>query len=151
MQTTHHRDFLHKVGVLLVFVEFIILISILIGRQRRTHLNLAPSPALQAPPQPQLAPRRRKKPPNTWFMPSILQRQEKGCYSNLLANLICHCQYATCIFYLIEKRVHHRIKKSVTNFRKPLEIRLKLAITLRHLVTGETFNSLQYHWLVGHL
>ena len=40
-------------------------------------------------------------------------------------------------------------KKSVTNFRKPSEVGLKLAITLRHLATGETYTSLQYHWLVG--
>ena len=47
--------------------------------------------------------------------------------------------------------MHHRIKKSVTNFRKSLEVRLKLAITLRHLATGETYTSLQYHWLVGQI
>ena len=53
-------------------------------------------------------------------------------------------------FDLIKECIHHHIKKSVTNFRKPLEVGLKLAITLRHLVTGETYTSLQYHWLVGH-
>ena len=54
-----------------------------------------------------------------------------------------------CLFYLIRERIHHHIKKSMTNFRNPLEVRLNLAITLRHLVTGETYTSLQYHWLVG--
>ena len=34
-------------------------------------------------------------------------------------------------------------------FRKPLEVRLKLAVTLRHLSTGESYTSLQYHWRVG--
>ena len=38
----------------------------------------------------------------------------------------------------------------MTNFRKPLEVGLKLAIALRHLATAETYISLQYHWLVGH-
>ena len=56
---------------------------------------------------------------------------------------------ATCLFYLIEECIHHFIKKSVTSFRKPLEVGLKLAITLRHLATGETYTSLQNHWLVG--
>ena len=111
----------------------------------------APSPAIQSPaqPQPQPAPRRRK-PQNPWVMPWILQRQEKGCYSNLLANLIHRhprvpefCQDVPCLFYFIEEHIHHHIKKSVTNFRKSLEVGLKLAITLRHLA------SLQYHGLVG--
>ena len=61
------------------------------GRQRSTYLNPAfePSYALQPPPQPQTKPaHRRRKPPNPWVIPWILQEQEKGFYSNLLANLI---------------------------------------------------------------
>ena len=90
MPATHQRDFLHKLMVLLVFIEFNILICILIGRQRRTHLNPESPPALQpAPqPQPQPAPRRRRKLPYPCVMPWILLRQEKRCYSNLLTDLI---------------------------------------------------------------
>ena len=128
----------------------------MICRQKRTHPNPGPAPALQLAPQPQQqpVPRRRRKPPNPLVMPWILQRQEKGCYSIPLAELLqtdipgykilsgCHLP-----FYLIEecttsrslspisdfvrmppaflphRRMHH-IKKSVTNFRKPLEKRL---------------------------
>ena len=158
MPATHHRDFTHQLRVHLVFIEFNILICILMGRQRRTHLNPAPSPALQPPPQPQTqpAPRRRRKPPNPWVMPWILQRQDKGCYSNLLVDLIHRhpripefYQDATCLFDLIEEYIHNHLRKSATNFREPLEVRLKLAIIQRHLATGETYTSLQYHWLVG--
>ena len=42
-----------------------------------------------------------------------------------------------------------QLRKSITNFRKPLEVGLKLAVTLRHLSRGETYTSLQYHWRVG--
>ena len=40
-------------------------------------------------------------------------------------------------FYLIEEKITRHLRKSITNFRKPLEIRLKLTVTLRHLSTGE--------------
>ena len=53
------------------------------------------------------------------------------------------------IFYLIEERIAPRLRKSTTKFRKPLEIGLKLAVTLRHLSTGETYTSVQYHCRVG--
>ena len=86
-------------------------------------------------------------------MPWILQRQEKGCYSTSLTDLI-HPGYQIFFrmplpFYLIKECIHHHIKKSVTNFRKLLEVGLRLAITLRHQATGETYTSLEYHWLIG--
>ena len=52
-------------------------------------------------------------------------------------------------FDLIEKRITSHLRKSFTNFRKPLEVGLKLAVTLRHLSTGESYTSLQYQWRVG--
>ena len=54
-------------------------------------------------------------------------------------------------FDLNEERIHNRLKKSHTNFRKPLEVGLKLAVILRHLSTGESYTSLQYHWGVGRI
>ena len=53
------------------------------------------------------------------------------------------------VFDLIEERITPHLRKSSTNFRKPLEVGLKLAVTLRHLFTGESNTSLQYHWRVG--
>ena len=148
MPATHHRDFINQLRVLLVFIEFDILICILMGRQRTTHLNPAPSPVIQPPAQPQLqtVPGRRK-PLNQWVMSLILQRREKGCYSNPLANIIHpditgyqnFVRMPPAFFDLIKEHIHHHIKKSATNFRKPLEVGLKLAITLRHLATGETY------------
>ena len=52
------------------------------------------------------------------------------------------------VFDLIQERILH-IKKEATNFRKPLEVGMKLAIILRHLATGEMYTSFQYHWRVG--
>ena len=102
-------------------------------------------------------PRRRRKPPNPWVMLWILQREERGCYRTLLADLTQtdllgyqnFLRMPPAFFYLIEEHINHRIKKSVTNFKKPIEVELKLAIMMRHLATGETYTSLWYHWLVG--
>ena len=50
---------------------------------------------------------------------------------------------------MIEKRITPHLRKSITKFRKQLEVGLKLAVTLRHLYTKESYTSLQYHWRVG--
>ena len=114
----------------------------MICRQKKTHLNPEPAPAIHPATSPQTPPppRRRRKPQNSWVMPWILQRQENGCYSNLLADLIQadipgyqdFVRMPPAVFYLIHKHIHRYTTKEVISFRKPLEVGLKLAITLRH-------------------
>ena len=53
------------------------------------------------------------------------------------------------MFYLIEERITPHLRESITNFRKSLEVGLKLTVTLRHLSTGEGYTTLQYYWRVG--
>ena len=36
-------------------------------------------------------------------------------------------------------------------FQEATESQVKLAVTLRHLSTGKTYTSLQYHWRVGRM
>ena len=49
-------------------------------------------------------------------------------------------------FYFIEEKIiPPHLRKSTINFRKSLEVRLKLAVTLRHLSTGESYTLLQFH------
>ena len=102
MPATHHRDFLHQLRVLLVFniLEVNILICTLMRGQRRTHLNPEPSPALQPTSQPH--------PSKT---PYTLTSQDTRILSDF--------------FESIKECIHHRIKNSVTNFRKPLEVGLE--------------------------
>ena len=154
MTGTHHEQLLDHLRVLLFFNELNMLLYIMISRHRRQQ---NPVPAQIAPPPPQ--PRRRRKPQNPWVMPWILQRKERGCYRTLLDKLITtdipgyrnFTRMEPAFFYLIEQRITLHLKKSTTNFRKPLEVRLKLAVTLRHLSTGESYcnTSLQYQWRVG--
>ena len=90
-------------------------------------------------------------------MPWIFQREERGCYKTLLDELITtdipgyqnFIRIPPAFFYLIEERIFNRLNKSQTNFTKPVEVGLKLAVTLRRLSTGETYTSLQYHWRLG--
>ena len=114
------------------------------------------APAQPASPSPP-PPRRTRKPQNPWVLAWILQRKERGCYRTLLDELITtdipgyrnSTRMEPAFFYLIEERITPHLRKSITNFRKPLEVGLKLAVTLRHLSTGESYTSLQYHWRVG--
>ena len=54
------------------------------------------------------------------------------------------------MFRELLERVGPRITKQDTNYRKALEPGLKLAITLRHLATGETYHSLRFAFRVPH-
>lgn len=53
-------------------------------------------------------------------------------------------------FYKLLMRVESRITKIITWFKKPLELRLKLAITLRHLTTGDSYRTFMYGFRVAH-
>ena len=111
-----------------------------------------PNPASAQPASPSLPPpKRRRKPHNPWDLPWIMQREERGCYRTLLDDLITtdipgyrnFTRMESAFFDLIEERITPHLRKSVTNFRKPLEVRLKLAVTLRHLSTGESYTPLE--------
>nr|XP_034319421.1 putative nuclease HARBI1 [Crassostrea gigas] len=53
------------------------------------------------------------------------------------------------MFYELLQRITPRIQKS-ERYRRPLEPGLKLAITLRYIVTGNSYKSLQYSFRVAH-
>ena len=157
MTGTHQEELIDHLRVVFVFIEFNFLLYLIFSRHR-TQQNPAPAqPASPSPPPP--APRRRRKPQNPWILPWILQREERGCYRTLLDELITtdipgyrnFTRMEPAFFYLIEERITPppHLRKSITNFRKPLEVGLKLAVTLRDLSTEESYTSLQYHWRVG--
>ncbi len=53
------------------------------------------------------------------------------------------------VFELVE-RLTPRIEKQVTSYRKALQPGLKVAITLQHLATGDSYHSLMYNFQVAH-
>ena len=90
-------------------------------------------------------------------MPWLLQREVRGCYRTLLEELITtdipgyrnFTRMEPPFFGLIEERINPHLGKSETNFRTSLPVGLKLAVTLRHLSTGESYTLLQYQRRVG--
>ena len=130
MPAADQRDSLHQLRVLLIFIKFNILICILMEKQK-DNLNPAPSRGLRH--HHSLSP---SQPPGEEEIHKIngsyLQRQEKGCYSNLLVDPIHtdivgyqkFVRLPPAFFGLIKESIHQRIKKSSTNFRKPLEVGL---------------------------
>ena len=46
------------------------------------------------------------------------------------------------------ERVRHRIVKQYNWYREPLDPGLKLAATLRYLVSGTKYSDMQYSWRV---
>ena len=49
---------------------------------------------------------------------------------------------------IYDERVRHRIVKQYTWYREPLDSGLKLAATIRHLVSGTKYSDTQYSWWV---
>ena len=129
----------------MVFIELNMLFYIMISRHR-TKPSTYPASITTT------APSIRKKEESTESMGYALDTAERGerLLQNTLGQLITSdipdyrnfTRMEPAIFNLIEGRITPCLRKSTTNFRKPLEVRLKLAVTLRHLSTGKTYTSL---------
>ena len=85
-----------------------------------------------------------------WVRPWLLQREEWGAYHNIMAEL-----YATDIpgftnfmrmtpefFEMIKTRLEPCLARQATNYRAPISVEEKLALTIRYLATGESYTSL---------
>ena len=104
------------------------------------------------PPAPIQRPRRRH---NMWVRPWLLQREERGAYHNIMADL-----YATDIpgftnymrmtpEFFIKTRLEPHLARQATNYRAPISVGEKLALTIRYLATGESYTSLSCQFRVG--
>ena len=160
MTGTHQEQLIDHLRVFLVFIEFIFLLYMIFSRQRRQQNPAAAQPASPSPPPPPPPPphRRRRKPQNPWVLPWILQIEERDCYRTLLDKLITtditgyrnFTRMEPAFFDLIEERITPTsVSQLPTSGSHCMEVRLKMAVTLRHLSTGESYTSLQYQWRVG--
>ena len=109
----------------------------------------------QQPPPPPLARHRRRH--NMWVRPCLLEREERGAYHNIMAEL-----YATDIpgftnymrmtpefFEMIKTRLESCLARQATNYRAPISVGEKLALTIRYLAIGESYTSLSCQFRVG--
>ena len=87
----------------------------------------------------------------------LLKREKKGAYNNILQELRLtdeenfrkYLQINTETFQILADRTKIKLTKKVTNMREPIPADVKLAVTLRFLATGESYNSLMYQYRVS--
>ena len=141
------RQIQQQLRAFLVFIQLQIIMYFHFLRQ-------AQQPPPPAPPAPIQRPRRRN---NMWVRPWLLQREERGAYQNIMADL-----YATDIsgftnymrmtpefFEMIKTRLEPHLAMQATNYRAPISVGEKLALTIRYLATGESYTSLSCQFRVG--
>ena len=139
------RQIQQQLRAFLVFIQLQIIMYFQFLRQPQQ-----PPP----PPPPIQRPRRRH---NMWVRPWLLQREERGAYHNIMADL-----YATDIpgftnymrmtpefFEMIKTRLEPHLARQATNYRAPISVGEKLALTIRYLATGESYTSLSCQFRVG--
>ena len=138
MPAFNGRHLQQQIRVFLFFIQLHMLMYLLF--LHRPQQAPPPPPAIQRP-------RRRH---NMWVRPWLLQREERGAYHNIMAEL-----YATDIpgftnfmrmtpefFEMIKTRLEPRLARQATNYRAPISVGEKLALTIRYLATGESYTSL---------
>ena len=112
-----------------------------------------PPPA--APPTARQRPRRRH---NMWVRPWLLQREEGGGgYHNIMAELyatdipgfINYMRMTPEFFEMIKTRLGPRLARQATNYRAPISVGEKLALTIKYQATGESYTSLSCQFMVG--
>ena len=124
--------FSNKLGLFLFFIQLHMLMYLLFLRRPPQAAPSPPPPAIQRP-------RRRH---NLWVRPWLLQREERGAYHNIMAEL-----YATDIpgftnfmrmtpefFEMIKTRLEPHLARQATNYRAPISVGEK--VSPHHQISG---------------
>jgi len=98
----------------------------------------------------------RRKPRTVWVRNRLLRRNIFGQYHQLLTELHREdpqgyknfLRITPALFHEMVEKVTPQLEKKRTFMREPCEVGLKLATTLRHLATGDSYVSLQYSFRV---
>ena len=114
----------------------------------------------QPPPAPSTAPppaRQRPRSRHMWIRPWLLQREERGAYRNIMADLYTtdipgftnYMRMTPEFFEMIKTRLEPHLARQATNYRAPISVGEKLALIIRYLATGESYTSLSRQFRVG--
>ncbi|KAL2102238.1 hypothetical protein ACEWY4_001406 [Coilia grayii] len=100
--------------------------------------------------------RRRRRRGRLWVHPLNLQREEQGDYYHLVQELQLdrerHMRYFRMTTDQMEQLLLHigpDLTRHTTAYRKPIEAKQRLAVTLRFLATGDSFSSLAFSYRMG--
>lgn len=101
--------------------------------------------------------RRARKRKSVWVREWFLKRHKYGMYEKLMKHLRegdtksfnNFVRMDPAMFNQLVEELTPRLQKKTTNYRKPLSVGLKLAITLRYLATGDSYKSLAYGFRVA--
>ena len=96
--------------------------------------------------------KRKYKKKTVWVREWLTRRQELGQYDSLLTELHMEDQsgyrnylrITLDLFQEMVEKLSPRLRKLSTFMREPLQVGLKLAVTLRFLATGNSYKSLQF-------
>ncbi|CAG2239080.1 unnamed protein product [Mytilus edulis] len=103
--------------------------------------------------------RRRRKPRSVWVRKwlSERRRQQYGHFTTVLKELKTeddtafynYTRLPRGLYDEVLKRIQYKIQKQDTWYRKSLSPGLKLSITLRHLASGDSYQTLAYNFRVA--
>ena len=101
--------------------------------------------------------KKRRAPRKYWVRPYLQKRVQFGHYHNLMRELSLEnpelyrnfMRLDEPLFNEVIEKVRPYLEKQHTRFRAPLEVGLRVAITLRFMATGESYKSLGYAFRVG--
>ncbi|XP_041373464.1 uncharacterized protein LOC121386580 [Gigantopelta aegis] len=93
-----------------------------------------------------------------WVRPWIARRELFGTYDQLMTELEReshgdfkgYLRIEPAMFHEMLKRLTDSLEKTKTNWRTPLGVDLKLAVTIRYLASGDSHRSLAYSFRVTH-
>ena len=99
----------------------------------------------------------KQKERSTWVHELWMARQEKGHFSNLIAEMRLHDHTMHfCYFRMLPETFDNLLRivgplltKEKSHFRDPLSPGLRLAVALRYLATGESQASLSFNFRIG--
>ena len=149
MQPFNGRRLQQQFRAFLVFIQLHIIMYLLF-------LCRPQQPPLPAPPPPPARQRPRRR-HNMWVRPWLLQGEKRGAYYYIMAELFAtdipgftnFMRMTPEFFEMIKTRLEPRLVRQATNYRAPISVGEKLALTIRYLATGESYTSLSCQFKVG--